>query len=75
MVKVVNSFSKNIFQFLIFKVLCDYIDFSIFVDDIDNLIDSIQMVGEAYLDFDNLPNAFFAYTQMVSIYISEKFMF
>ena len=36
-----------------------------FIDDIDILILAIQQVAEAYLDFDNLPNAFFAYREMV----------
>ena len=46
--------------------MCDYIDFAVFIDDIDILIEAIQMVGEAYLDFDNIANAFFAFREMVS---------
>ena len=50
--------------------MCDYIDFAVFIDDIDILIEAVQMVGEAYLDFDNLANAFFAFKQMVKSEIS-----
>ena len=53
-------------NFDIFLVLCDYIDFAVFIDDIDLLIQTIKMVAAAYLDFDNLANAFFAFKQMVN---------
>ena len=64
-VKVVNGIFNKMFFLNLIIVLCDYIDFAVFIDDIDNLIDAIEMVGEAYLDFANLANAFFAFRQMV----------
>jgi len=43
-----------------------------FTDSIDDLIDSIKMVGEVYLDSNNIPNAFFAFRELRTLCMATR---
>ena len=59
-IKVVNG-NKYICFLYKFVVLCKYLDFAILFDNLELLIDGLRMCGEAYLDYDNITNAFFCF--------------
>ena len=52
-------------------VLSKYLDFAIMFDNLELLIDCLRMCGEAYLDFDNIPNAFFCFDQLVFFFVTK----